>query len=251
MSGHSKWANIKHRKGAQDARRAKVFTRLIREITVASRQGGGDPEANPRLRAAVTTARNSNMPNDTITKAIKRGTGELGDLIIEEVNYEGYGPGGVAILVECQTDNKNRTTAEVRHVFTKFNGNLGANGCVSYLFERKGMVVLDGERCDLESTMDAAIEAGAEDVEEDGGIVSVTTAMEDLHMVSLALGEAGLPVTSTELVQVPSTTVLVEKSDALTLMRLITNMDDLDDVSQVSANFDIDEEVMAEIEDKL
>ena len=131
------------------------------------------------------------MPNDTITKAIKRGTGELGDLIIEELNYEGYGPGGGAVLVECQTDNKNRTTAEVRHVFTKFNGNLGANGCVSYLFERKGMVVLDGERCDLEAAMDAAIEAGAEDVEEDGGVISVTTAMEDLHSVSAALTDAG------------------------------------------------------------
>ena len=251
MSGHSKWANIKHRKGAQDARRAKVFTRLIRELTVASRQGGGDPESNPRLRAAVTTARGSNMPNDTITKAIKRGTGELGDLIIEEINYEGYGPGGVAILVECQTDNKNRTTAEVRHVFSKFNGNLGANGCVSYLFERKGMVVVDGERCDLESAMDAAIEAGAEDVEEDGGIISVTTAMEDLHAVSSALSEAGLPVTSTGLVQLPGATVNVEKSDALTLMKLITHMDDLDDVSQVSANFDLDDEILAEIEDRL
>ena len=250
MSGHSKWANIKHRKGAQDAKRAKIFTRLIREITVAARQGGGDPEANPRLRAAVTTARGSNMPNDTITKAIKRGTGELGDLIIEEVNYEGYGPSGVAILVECQTDNKNRTTAEVRHVFSKFNGNLGANGCVSYLFERKGMVVIDGERCDLESAMDAAIEAGAEDVEEDGGIISVTTAMEDLHTVSAALSEADLPVVSTELVQIASTTISVEKSDALTLMKLVTQMDDLDDVSQVSANFDIDDEVMAEIEDQ-
>ena len=251
MSGHSKWANIKHRKGAQDARRAKTFTRLIRELTVAARQGGGDPESNPRLRAAVNTARSSNMPNDTITKAIKRGTGELGGLVIEEVNYEGYGPGGVAILVECQTDNKNRTTAEVRHVFSKFNGNLGANGCVSYLFERKGMIVVDGERCDLESAMDAAIEAGAEDVEDDGGIISVTTSMEDLHAVSSTLSEAGLPVTSTELVQLPNTTVNVEKSDALVLIKLITSMDDLDDVSQVSANFDLDDEVMAEIEDRL
>ncbi|MEN8007720.1 MAG: YebC/PmpR family DNA-binding transcriptional regulator [Candidatus Krumholzibacteriota bacterium] len=251
MAGHSKWANIKHRKGAQDAKRAKIFTRLIREITVAARQGGGDPESNPRLRAAMLTARGSNMPNDTITKAVKRGTGEIEGMVIEEINYEGYGPGGVAILVECQTDNKNRTTAEVRHVFTKFNGNLGAHGCVSYLFERKGMVVLDGERCDLEAAMDAAIEAGAEDVEEDGGIISVTTAMEDLNAVSAALDEAGLPVNSTELVQVPSTSITVERSDALTLMKLITNMDDLDDVSQVSANFDISDEVMAEIEDKL
>jgi YebC/PmpR family DNA-binding regulatory protein len=251
MSGHSKWANIKHRKGAQDARRAKVFTRLIREITVSARQGGGDPEANPRLRAAMYAARSSNMPNDTIIKAIKRGTGELGGLVIEELNYEGYGPGGVAILVECQTDNKNRTTAEVRHVFTKFNGNLGANGCVSYLFERKGMVVLDGESCDLEAAMEAAIEAGAEDVEESDGVISVTTAMENLHAVSAALTAAGLPVTSAELVQVPKTSVRVGRSEALSLMKLITHMDDLDDIAQVSANFDIDDDLMAEIEDQL
>lgn len=251
MAGHSKWANIKHRKGAQDAKRAKVFTRLIREITVAARQGGGDAESNPRLRSAITTARGSNMPNDTIEKAIKRGTGDMDGMIIEEVNYEGYGPGGVAILVECQTDNKNRTTAEVRHVFTKFNGNLGANGCVSYIFDRKGMIVIDGERSDLETVMDAAIEAGAEDVEEEGGIISVTTAMEDLHAVSKALSEADLPVTSTELAQIPNTTVKVEGGEASTLMKLVTHMDDLDDVSQVSANFDIDDDLMAQIEENL
>lgn len=251
MSGHSKWANIKHRKGAQDAKRAKVFTRLIREITVSARQGGGDMEANPRLRAAILSARGSNMPNDTIDKAIKRGTGEIEGMIIEEINYEGYGPGGVAVLVECQTDNKNRTTAEVRHVFTKFGGNLGANGCVSYLFERKGMVVLDGERCDLESAMDAAIDAGAEDVEEDEGLISVTSAMEDLNDVSQALDEAGLPVTSSELVQVPSTLIKVEEGEAMSLMKLITAMDDLDDVSSVSANFDIDDDVMASVEERL
>ena len=237
--------------GRPGRKRAKVFTRLIREITVGARQGGGDIESNPRLRSAVLTARGSNMPNDTISKAIKRGTGEIEGMIIEEINYEGYGPGGVAILIECQTDNKNRTTAEVRHVFTKFNGNLGSNGCVSYLFERKGMVVLDGERCDLEAAMDAAIEAGAEDVEEESGIISVTTSMEDLHTVNSVLVEAGLPVTSAELVMVPNTSIAVEKSDALTLMKLITSMDDLDDVAQVSANFDISDEIMAEIEDKL
>lgn len=251
MSGHSKWANIKHRKGAQDAKRAKVFTRLIREITVAARQGGSDPDANPRLRSAINSGRSSNMPNDTIEKAIKRGTGELGDLIIEEINYEGYGPGGVAVLVECQTDNKNRTTAEVRHAFSKFNGNLGSNGCVSYLFERKGMIMLDGEKTDVEKVMDAAIEAGAEDVEEDGGLISVMTAMEDLHSVSGALSDGGFPVTSTELVQVPNTSIQVEGKDALTLIKLVTRLDDLDDVSQVSANFDIDDAVMAEIEDQL
>ncbi len=251
MAGHSKWANIKHRKGAQDAKRAKVFTRLIREITVAARQGGGDSEANPRLRSAVITARGSNMPNDTIEKAIKRGTGDVDGMIIEEISYEGYGPGGVAILVECQTDNKNRTIAEVRHCFGKFGGNLGSNGCVTFIFDRKGMIVLDGERCDLETVMDAAIDAGAEDVEEESGMISVTTAMEDLHTVSKSLAEADLPVISTELAQIPNTLTKVEEKDALTLMKLITHMDDLDDVSQVSANFDIDDDVMAKIEESL
>lgn len=251
MAGHSKWANIKHRKGAQDAKRAKVFTRLIREITVAARQGGSDSESNPRLRSAVITARGSNMPNDTIEKAIKRGTGDLDGMIIEEITYEGYGPGGVAILVECQTDNKNRTIAEVRHCFGKFGGNLGSNGCVTFIFDRKGMILLDGERCDLETVMDAAIDAGAEDVEEEGTIISVITAMEDLHTVSKSLAEAELPVTSTELAQIPNTLTKVEEKDALTLMKLITNMDDLDDVSQVSANFDIDDDLMATIEESL
>jgi YebC/PmpR family DNA-binding regulatory protein len=251
MAGHSKWANIKHRKGAQDAKRAKIFTRLIRELTISARQGGGDPDANPRLRAAVQNARGSNMPNDTIERAIKKGTGEIEGLIIEEVTYEGYGPGGVAVLVECATDNKNRTTAEVRHVFTKYGGNLGANGCVSYIFDRKGVIVLDGGRCDLETVMDAAIEAGAEDVEEEDGVLSVTTAMGDLHAVADALREAGLPVTSAELAQVPNTLVKVEGGEATTLMKLVTHMDDLDDVSAVSANFDIADELMAEIEEKL
>lgn len=251
MAGHSKWANIKHRKGAQDAKRAKVFTRLIRELTISARQGGGDPDSNPRLRSAIQTARGSNMPNDTIERAIKKGTGEIEGMTIEEVSYEGYGPGGVAVLVECATDNKNRTTAEVRHCFTKYNGNLGANGCVSYIFDRKGMIVLDGEKCDLEAAMDAAIEAGADDVEEEDGMITVTTAMGDLHTVAEALRQAGLPVTSAELAQIPNTYVKVEGGEASTLMKLITHMDDLDDVTQVSANFDIDEDLMAEIEKNL
>ncbi len=251
MAGHSKWANIKHRKGAQDAKRAKVFTRLIREITVAARQSGGDPESNPRLRAAMLTARGSNMPNDTIDKAVKRGTGDLDGMIIEEITYEGYGPGGVAILVECQTDNKNRTIAEVRHCFGKFNGNLGSSGCVTFIFDRKGVIMLDGERCDMDTVMDAAIEAGAEDVEEEGGMISVTTAMEDMQSVSEALTAAELPVTSSELAQIPNTLTKVEEKDALTLIKLINHMDDLDDVSQVSANFDIDDEIMAKIEESL
>ena len=251
MAGHSKWANIKHRKGAQDAKRAKIFTRLIRELTIAARHGGGDAEANPRLRAAVTNARTNNMPNDTIEKAIKRGTGEIEGMVIEEVSYEGYGPGGVAVYVECATDNKNRTTAEVRHVFSKHSGNLGANGCVSYIFDRKGLIQLDGGRVDLDTVMEAAIEAGAEDVEQDEGVISVTTAMTDLHAVTEALREAGLPVTEAELAMIPNTYVKVEADDALPLMKLITHMDDLDDVTRVSANFDIDEALMAEIEEKL
>ncbi len=251
MAGHSKWANIKHRKGAQDAKRAKVFTRLIREITVAARQGGSDIDSNPRLRAAITTARGSNMPNDTIEKAIKRGTGEIEGMIIEEINYEGYGPGGVAVLVECQTDNKNRTTSEVRHCFSKFNGNLGANGCVSYIFDRKGIIVLDGTACEMDAVEEAAIMAGAEDIEQDGDFITVTTAMEDLNTVTGALSDAGLPVTSSELQQIPNTLSKVEEKDALTLMKLINHMDDLDDVSNVYANFDIDDEVMAKIEESL
>ena len=251
MAGHSKWANIKHRKGAQDAKRAKVFTRLIREITVAARQGGSDVESNPRLRSAITTARGSNMPNDTIEKAIKRGTGEIEGMVIEEVNYEGYGPGGVAVLVECQTDNKNRTTSEVRHCFSKYNGNLGANGCVSYIFDRKGVIVLDGTACEMDAAEEAAIEAGAEDIEQDGDIITVTTAMEDLNTVTGALSDAGLPVSSSELQQIPNTLSKVEEKDALTLMKLINHMDDLDDVSNVYANFDIDDEVMAKIEEIL
>lgn len=251
MSGHSKWANIKHRKGAQDAKKAKIFTRLIREITVSAREGGGDPETNPRLRAAMTTARGSNMTNDTIERAVKRGTGELAGMVIEEVNYEGYGPGGVAILVECQTDNRKRTTAEVRHVFTKYNGNLGANGCVSYIFDRKGVIVLDGARCDVDTAMEAAIEAGAEDVQDSDGSIAVTTAMEDLHTVSAALNRAGLPVVSAELSQIPNTAVKVEEKDALTLLKLITAMDDLDDVSKVSANYDIPDDLMASLADQL
>jgi len=251
MAGHSKWANIKHRKGAQDAKRAKVFTRLIRELTIAARQGGGDVDANPRLRAAVQNARGNNMPNDTIERAIKKGTGEIEGMIIEEITYDGYGPGGVAVLVECATDNKNRTTAEVRHCFTKYNGNLGANGCVSYIFDRKGVIALDAERCDLETAMDAAIEAGAEDVEEEAGVIAVTTAMGDLHAVADTLREGGLPVTTVELSQVPNTLVKVEGGEASTLLKLIMHMDDLDDVTGVSANFDIDDELMAKIEENL
>ena len=251
MAGHSKWANIKHRKAAQDSKRAKVWTRLIREVTVAAREGGGDAEANPRLRAAVTSARAANVPNDTVEKAIKRGTGDLDGVTYEEINYEGYGPAGVAILVETQTDNKNRTAAEVRHVFTKYNGKLGSTGCVSYLFTRKGLIVVgdDDAEVDVDKAMDVAIECGAEDVEEAEGQVMVTTAMEDLHRVATALQEAGLPVQNAELIMEPGTEVHIdEKGDAAGVLRLVNMLDDLDDVSRVSANFDIDDELMGALD---
>jgi len=248
MSGHSKWSTIKRKKAATDAKRAKVWTRIIREITIAARMGGGDPEANPRLRAALLTAKGANMPKDTVDKAIKRGTGDLEGAIYEEIAYEGYGPGGVAILVETQTDNKNRTAAEVRHVFTKYGGKLGSTGCVSYLFERKGLITVLVDETDVERVMDAAIEAGAEDVETGEGSVVVTTAMEDLHAVAASLTEAGLAVESTELVLEPATTVKVEDEDVRGLLRLIEYLDDLDDVASVSANFDIDDEVLARLD---
>ena len=248
MSGHSKWSTIKRKKAATDAKRAKIWTRVIREITVAAR-AGGDPEANPRLRAALLTAKATNMPKDTVDKAIKRGTGDLEGAVYEEITYEGYGPGGVAILVETQTDNKNRTAAEVRHVFTKYGGKLGSTGCVSYLFERKGLITVPLADAEAESVMDAAIEAGAEDVETTEATVEITTTMEDLHAVAASLTGAGLTLERTELVLEPTTTVKVaDEGEARGLLRLIDYLDDLDDVSSVSANFDIDDAVLAQLD---
>ncbi len=251
MSGHSKWSTIKRKKGAKDAARSKVWSRLAREIIVAAKIGGGDQDANARLRSAVLAARATNMPNANIDRAIKRGTGEIEGAVYEEVTFEGYGPGGVAVLVETQTDNRNRTTSEVRHIFTKFNGNLGTNGCVSYLFERKGTITLDATRVDMETAMDAAIESGAEDVEDEGDVIVVSTAFADFNTILQTLQDQGLPVIESEIVQEPSTTVELTGQDAGTLVKLITFMDDLDDVSRVSANFDIDEAEMAEIVDSL
>ncbi len=251
MSGHSKWSTIKRKKGAKDAQRSKVWSRLIREVSVAARLGGGDPEGNTRLRAAITAARAANMPLDNVEKAIKRGTGEIEGAVYEEIAYEGYGPGGVALLVETQTDNKNRTAADVRHVFAKYNGKLGSSGCVSYLFDRKGIIVLDATRCDLDTAMEAAIDAGAEDVAEEGDSIVITTTMEELHMVNQVLQKTGLPVASTELTNVPQTTIKVTGQEAITLLKLINSLDDLDDVAIVSANFDIDDEELAAINDSI
>lgn len=251
MSGHSKWSTIKRKKGVKDAARSKVWSRLAREIIVAAKQGGGDEDSNARLRTAVLSAKSQNMPNVNIDRAIKRGTGEIEGAVIEEINYEGYGVAGVAVLVETQTDNRNRTTSDVRHLFSKFGGNLGANGCVSYLFEQKGSIILDAQRIDMETAMEAAIEAGAEDVEDDGESIIVTTGFTDYPSVLQAMQDKELPIESSEIIQVPSTVIELTGKEAETCMKMVMAIDDLDDVARVSANFDISDEEMAAIQENL
>lgn len=244
MSGHSKWSTIKHKKGRADAARGKLFTKLIREITVSAREGGGDIESNPRLRAAVTTAKVSNMPADNIKRAIQRGTGEIPGVIYEEVQYEGYGPGGAAVLLQTLTDNRNRTTPEVRHIFTKNGGNLGENGCVSWLFTRKGLLlVARADGFDEDTLLEQALEAGAEDLDtEDVEYFRVYTAPEELHIVKESLEASGVVVESAEIDMEPSTTQKLEGKQAQQMIRLMEAFDDQDDVQNVWANFDIDDE---------
>ncbi|EED31501.1 conserved hypothetical protein TIGR01033 [gamma proteobacterium NOR5-3] len=244
MAGHSKWANIKHRKAAQDAKRGKMFTKLIRELVVAAKQGGPLPEDNPRLRAAVDKALGSNMTRDTIDRAIARGAGNNEADDVEELTYEGYAPGGVAVLVEVMTDNRNRTVAEVRHAFSKRGGNLGTDGSVAYLFERKGQISF-APGADEEQVMEAALEAGAEDIETaDDGSIEVTTAWEDFSGVKAAMEEAGLEPADGEVTMVASTTVPVDASGAETVMGLIDALEELDDVQNVYSNVDIPDEVL-------
>ncbi len=248
MSGHNKWSTIKHKKGKADAKRGKIFTRLIREITVSAREGGGDADGNPRLRAAIQAAKDNNMPADNIKRAVQRGTGELPGVNYEEVSYEGYGPGGVALLLEVLTDNRNRTTAEVRHLFSRFGGNLGENGCVAWLFTRKGVIMLareDGP--DEDRAMELALEAGAEDFDaDDPDYFRLTTSAEDLHAVRSFLEEHGITVESAEFEMEPSTTVQLEGKPAQQMLRLMDAFDDHDDVQNVWANFDIDDELMSQ-----
>ncbi len=251
MSGHSKWSTIKRKKGANDAKRGKIFTRLGREITVAARAGGGDPEANPALRAAIQNARAQNMPNDNMERAIKRGTGEIEGATYEGTSYEGYGPGGVAILVTALTDNTNRTAADVRHVFNKYGGKMAGAGSVSYLFQNKGVMQIDESVADELKVMDVVIDAGAENVETEDGTVTVICPREAYHAVSQALEAAGIATESSELAYLPDTTVTVDRDDALGVLRLVGLLDDLDDTSTVSANFDIPDELMSEIQDQL
>ncbi len=242
MAGHSKWANIKHRKSAQDARRAKVFTKVAREITVAAREGGGDPEANPRLRAAIAAARQVNMPNDKIDRAIKKGTGELQGESYEEVVYEGYGPGGVAILIQAMTDNRNRTTSEIRHVFNKYGGELGSPGSVAWMFERKGYIEVAREGVDEDALMEVVLEAGGEDLRGEGDHFEIYTDPSAFHGVRDAVEAAGFEIRTAELAMVPQNTVPVAADRAEGLLRLLEMLDDQDDVQKVFANCQIEGE---------
>ncbi len=239
MAGHSKWANIQHRKKAQDAKRGKIFTRLIREISVAAREGGGDPEANPRLRLAIDKANAANVPKDNIERAIKKATGDLDGAAYEELRYEGYAPGGVAVMVDCLTDNRNRTVAAVRHAFSKYGGNLGTDGSVSYLFEQKGVVSF-APGTDEEDVMEAALEAGAEDiVTDDDGSVEVLAAPEDFESVRNALNEAGLEHAEAEVTQRATTLVEVDLDTGRTVLKFLDMLEDLDDTQDVWSNADI------------
>ncbi len=247
MAGHSKWANIKHRKAAQDAKRGKVFTKIIREIVVAAKNGGPNPEDNPGLRAVIDKALGANMKRDTIDKAIARGAGTGDDDNYEAATYEGYGPGGIAVLVECLTDNRNRTVAEVRHAFTKRGGNLGTDGSVAYLFTRVGQIAFE-PGADEDQIMEAALEAGAEDVVgNDDGSVDVTTAWEEFGAVKEALKEAGLEPAGGEVTMVASTTVPLDVDSAGTVIGLVDALEDLDDVQNVYTNADIPDEVLEQL----
>ncbi|WP_017874133.1 YebC/PmpR family DNA-binding transcriptional regulator [Candidatus Caldatribacterium saccharofermentans] len=244
MSGHSKWAQIKHKKAKTDLERGKAFSKLIRLITVAARQGGGNPENNPRLRLAIQKAREMNMPQENIEKAIKKGTGELEGVAYEEIVYEGYGPGGVAIMVEATTDNRNRTTAEIRHLFSKHGGSLGETGCVSWVFERKGLISFEKDKVDEETIMAVAIDAGAEDIRSTETTLDVITTPEDFERVKEAIEKSGLQYAVAQVTMVPKTTVSVEGKQAQQVLSLIEALEDHDDVQEVYANFDIADELL-------
>ncbi|UCE19212.1 MAG: YebC/PmpR family DNA-binding transcriptional regulator [Gemmatimonadota bacterium] len=248
MSGHSKWSSIKHKKGRMDAQRGKIFTKLIKEITVAARAGGGDPGANPRLRTAVQSAKDANMPADNIERAIKKGTGELPGVKYEEFAYEGYGPNGVAILVETLSDNKNRTTADIRHIFGKYNGRLGEAGCVAWIFEQKGLILVDEEKCDEDTLLSVALEAGADDVKPEDGTFEVVTTPADFEKVRQAIADGGIEYLQAEMTKIPQSLVRLDGSEAQKTLRLVEALEDHDDVQKVHANFDIDESIMETME---
>lgn len=244
MSGHSKWHNIRLRKGKQDAERGKIFTKLAREIIVAAREGGGNPDANNRLRLAVQKAKENSMPADNIKRAIQRGTGEVDGANYEEIVYEGYGPGGVAVLVNCLTDNRNRTVAELRAAFSKNGGSLGESGCVAWMFDPKGIVTIQKDTIDEDNLMLVALDAGAEDIRTEGDTYEVLSSIEDLPNLRQALQDAGIEFVSAEATMLPKSTVKLEGKEALQNLRMMDQIEDLDDVQQVNANFDIDEDVL-------
>ncbi len=244
MSGHSKWSTIKHKKGAADAKRGKIFTKLIKEVTIAARIGGsGDPNSNPRLRAAIQAAKNENMPKDNIERAIKKGTGELEGVNYEESLYEGYGPGGTAVLVESLTDNKNRAVADIRHIFSKNAGNLGSNGCVAWMFDKKGYINVRKDGVDEELLMEVSINAGAEDVREDGNSFEIISDSEDFESVREALEEASIPYVEAEITMIPQSTTNIEGKEAQQMVRLIEALEDCEDVQKVYTNADIPDEI--------
>jgi len=245
MSGHSKWAGIKHKKAKVDAQRGRVFTKLIREITVAARVGGGDPGGNPRLRTAIQAAKAVNMPADNIERAIKKGTGELEGVTYEEITYEGYGPGGVAVLVEVLTDNKNRTVGEIRKIFSRHGGNLGESGCVAFLFEKKGYIQVDAAKVDEDKLMTIALDAGAEDLQREESIFAVTAAPKDFEKVRDKVVKGGIQPLTAEITKLPKSTVKLEGKHAEQMLRLMEELEEDDDAQHVYANFDIPEEIMA------
>jgi len=244
MSGHSKWSSIKHKKGATDAKRGKIFTKLIKEITVAARMGGGDQDANPRMRTAIAAAKSENMPKDNIERAIKKGTGELEGVNYEESTYEGYGPGGAAVFIESVTDNKNRAVADIRHIFSKNGGNLGENGCVAWMFDKKGYIAIEKKAVDEDSLMETAIEAGAEDVREDNGSFEIITEPDDFESVKTAINKAAILYIDAEITMLPQSTINLEGKQALQMVKLMEALDDCDDVQKVYTNADIPEEIV-------
>jgi YebC/PmpR family DNA-binding regulatory protein len=242
MSGHSKWSTIKHKKAAKDAKRGKLFTKLIKEITVAAKLGGGDINANPRLRTAVNTARQQSMPHDNIDRAIKKGTGELEGVQYEEIQYEGYGPGGVAVLVQVMTDNRNRTVSEIRRIFSKHGGNMGESGCVAWMFSKRGQIAVDKSRVDEERLMEIALDAGANDVIDSGDVFEITTSVDDFHSVKESIEKAGITCVRASVDMVAQGTVNVTGSAAEQTLKLVDELEEHDDVQEVASNFEIPEE---------
>ena len=243
MSGHSKWSTIKHKKGAADKKRGKIFTKLIKEITVAARMGGGDPDANPRLRHALSSANSQNLPKDTAQRAIKKGTGDLEGVEYEEILYEGYGPGGVAMLVECLTDNRNRTIADVRHIFAKAGGNVGTDGCVAWMFDKKGLISVSKENSDEDTLMELALDAGAEDIVEETDSFDIITSPEDYDAVKDAIDAANIKYELAEITMIPQNMTKVEGKEAEQMIRFMEALDDSDDVQKFYSNADIPDEV--------